>query len=144
VVVTQYGKPSVVIISAVEYARLKELDRRVMRLDEMSAGEIEEMLNTSIPSEHRYRLGHRRLTAQAARFGAAQDALPGDGPYAIRSYGALKREQSEPKGARIGLAAIKRAADERFRVRVLSISAKGQAAPRPRCRCLMDCSRRSQ
>jgi prevent-host-death family protein len=54
VVVTQYGKPSVVIISAAEYARLKELDRRVMRLDEMSDGEIEEMLNTSIPSEHRY------------------------------------------------------------------------------------------
>ena len=29
VFVTQYGKPSVVIISAAEYERLKELDRRV-------------------------------------------------------------------------------------------------------------------
>jgi PHD/YefM family antitoxin component YafN of YafNO toxin-antitoxin module len=56
VVVTQYGKPSVVIISAAEYKRLKELDRRVMRLDEMSDAEIEEMLNSRIPPEHRYSL----------------------------------------------------------------------------------------
>jgi prevent-host-death family protein len=54
VVVTHYGKPSVVIISAVEFERLKELDRRVLRLDEMSDAEIEEMLNSSIPPEHRY------------------------------------------------------------------------------------------
>ncbi len=54
VVVTQYGKPSVVIISAEEYERLKELDQRVMRLDEMSDAEVEEMLNSSIPPEHRY------------------------------------------------------------------------------------------
>jgi hypothetical protein len=55
-VVTQYGKPSVVIISAAEYERSKELDRRVMRLDEMSDAEIEEMLNSNIPPEHRYSL----------------------------------------------------------------------------------------
>ena len=54
VIVTQYGKPSVVIISAAEYERLKELDRRVMRLEEMSDAEIEEMLNSEIPKEHRY------------------------------------------------------------------------------------------
>ena len=54
VIITQYGKPSVVIISAAEYERLKELDRRVMRLDDMSDAEIEEMLNSSIPPEHRY------------------------------------------------------------------------------------------
>jgi prevent-host-death family protein len=54
VVVTQYGKPSVVIISAKEYERLKELDRRVMRLDDMSDAEIEEMLSASIPPQHRY------------------------------------------------------------------------------------------
>src|ERR1700675_1753875 len=42
VLVTQYGKPSVVMISAAEYERLKELDRRVMLLDEMSDAEIEE------------------------------------------------------------------------------------------------------
>jgi hypothetical protein len=46
----------VVIISAAEYERLKELDRRVMRLDEMSDAEIEEMLNSRIPPEHRYSL----------------------------------------------------------------------------------------
>jgi prevent-host-death family protein len=56
VIVTQYGKPSVVIISAAEYERLKELDRRVMRLEEMSDAEIEEMLNSEIPQEHRYRI----------------------------------------------------------------------------------------
>jgi prevent-host-death family protein len=54
VIITQYGKPSVVIISAAEYERLKELDRRVMRLDDMSDAEIEEMLNSSIPPEYRY------------------------------------------------------------------------------------------
>ena len=54
VVVTQYGKPSVVIISAAEYERLSELDRRVMRLDDMSDAEIEEMLHAKIPAEHRY------------------------------------------------------------------------------------------
>jgi prevent-host-death family protein len=56
VVVTQYGKPSVVIISAGEYERLRELDRRVMRLEDMSDAEIEEMLNSEIPREHRYRI----------------------------------------------------------------------------------------
>jgi len=56
VVVTQYGKPSVVIISAVEYERLKELDRRVMLLDEMSDAEIEEMAEAEIPAAHRYSL----------------------------------------------------------------------------------------
>jgi prevent-host-death family protein len=54
VVVTQYGKPSVVIISAAEYARLKELDRRVMRLDDMSDAEIAEMAQAEIPPEYRY------------------------------------------------------------------------------------------
>jgi prevent-host-death family protein len=54
VVVTQYGKPSVVILSATEYERLRELDRRVMRLDEMSDAEIEEMADSEIPPQHRY------------------------------------------------------------------------------------------
>ena len=57
VVVTQYGKPSVVIVSAAEYERLKELDRRVMLLDEMSDAEIEEMAEAEIPREHRYSIG---------------------------------------------------------------------------------------
>ncbi len=56
VVVTQYGKPAVVILAASEYERLKELDRRILRLDAMSDGEIEEMLQAEIPPEHRYSL----------------------------------------------------------------------------------------
>ncbi|HTW72987.1 MAG TPA: type II toxin-antitoxin system Phd/YefM family antitoxin [Acetobacteraceae bacterium] len=56
VVVTQYGKPAVVILDAAEYDRLKELDRRVMRLDDMTDGEIEEMLQAEIPLAHRYSL----------------------------------------------------------------------------------------
>jgi prevent-host-death family protein len=54
VVVTQYGKPSVVIISAAEYERLKELDRRVMLLDEISDADLAEMADADIPAEHRY------------------------------------------------------------------------------------------
>jgi hypothetical protein len=46
----------VVIISAAEYERLKELDRRVMLLDEMSDAEIEEMAASEIPPAHRYRI----------------------------------------------------------------------------------------
>jgi len=56
VVVTQYGKPAVVILDASEYSRLKELDRRVMRLEDMSDAEIDEMLRSEIPPEHRYSL----------------------------------------------------------------------------------------
>lgn len=54
VIVTQYGKPSVVIISALEYERLKELDRRVIQLDNMSEADIAEMVDSDIPPEHRY------------------------------------------------------------------------------------------
>ena len=44
------------ILDVSEYERLKELDRRVLRLDEMSDSEIEEMLQAEIPPEHRYSL----------------------------------------------------------------------------------------
>jgi prevent-host-death family protein len=54
VVVTQYGKPSVVIISATEYERLRELDRRVMLLDEMPDTDIQQMTEAEIPPEYRY------------------------------------------------------------------------------------------
>jgi prevent-host-death family protein len=56
VVVTQYGTPAVVILAASEYERLKELDRRVTRLDEMADSDIEEMLLAEIPAEYRYNL----------------------------------------------------------------------------------------
>ena len=54
VVVTQYGKPAVVILAASEYERLKELDRRVLRLDDMPDSDIQEMLRAEIPPEYRY------------------------------------------------------------------------------------------
>ena len=44
------------IISIEEYERLKELDWRVMRLDEMSDAQIEEMVAAEIPPELRYSL----------------------------------------------------------------------------------------
>jgi prevent-host-death family protein len=56
VVVTQYGKPAVVILAASEYERLKELDRRVLLLDQMPDSAIEEMLLAEIPAEYRYSL----------------------------------------------------------------------------------------
>jgi prevent-host-death family protein len=55
-IVTAYGKPSVAIISVEEYERLKELDRRAMRLDEMSDAQIEEMVVAEVPPELRYSL----------------------------------------------------------------------------------------
>ncbi len=54
VVVTQYGKPSVVILAATEYEQLKELDRRILRLDDMTDAEIEQMIAARIPAEHHY------------------------------------------------------------------------------------------
>jgi len=56
VVVTQYGKPAVVILAASEYERLKELDRRVLRLENMADSDIEDMLRAEIPPEYRYSL----------------------------------------------------------------------------------------
>jgi prevent-host-death family protein len=56
VVVTAQGEPSVVILAAAEYERLKDLDRRVLRLDEMSDAEIEEMIAARIPPEQEYGL----------------------------------------------------------------------------------------
>jgi prevent-host-death family protein len=54
VMVTQYGKPAVVIPAAAEYERLKELDRRVLRLDGLPDSGLEEMVRTEIPTEYRY------------------------------------------------------------------------------------------
>lgn len=55
-IVTAYAKPSVAIISIEECERLKELDRRVLRLDGMSDARIEEMVASEIPPEMRYSL----------------------------------------------------------------------------------------
>jgi prevent-host-death family protein len=54
VTVTRHGKASMVILSAVKYERLKNLDRRVRLLDDMADSEIEEMAASEIPPQHRY------------------------------------------------------------------------------------------
>jgi prevent-host-death family protein len=54
VIVTAYGTPSVVILSVAEYERLKELDRRVVRLEDWTEAELEEMIAAEIPAEYRY------------------------------------------------------------------------------------------
>lgn len=56
VVVTAHGKPSVAIISFAEYQRLKELDRRVLRLDDMTDAQLQEMVDAKIPEPLRYNL----------------------------------------------------------------------------------------
>lgn len=56
VIVTAHGKASVVLLSADEYARLKELDRRALRFADMSDAEIAEMTAAKIPAKYRYRL----------------------------------------------------------------------------------------
>lgn len=56
VIVTAYGKPSVVIVAADEYERLRDLDRRVLRVDDMQDAQIEEMLAAEIPPALRYSL----------------------------------------------------------------------------------------
>ena len=56
VVVTQYGKPTVVILAASEYERLKKLHRRVLRLEDMPDSDIEAMLRAEVPPEHHYNL----------------------------------------------------------------------------------------
>lgn len=56
VIVTSGGEPSLVLISAAEYERLKELDRRAVRLEELDEAGIEEMLVASIPPGQRYSL----------------------------------------------------------------------------------------
>jgi prevent-host-death family protein len=54
VVVTAPGKPTVVVIAIEEYERLKDLDRRVLRFEEMTDAQIAEMLAAEIPEEYRY------------------------------------------------------------------------------------------
>jgi prevent-host-death family protein len=56
IVVTSHGKPSVAIISYSEYQRLKELDRRILRLENMTQEQVDEMLEAEIPKELHYNL----------------------------------------------------------------------------------------
>ncbi len=55
VTVTRYGRPSVVLLSAAEYDRLKKLDRRALAAAELSDAEIAAIKAARIPRRHRYR-----------------------------------------------------------------------------------------
>ena len=73
VIVTQYGKPSVVMTSAAEYERLKELDRRVMGLDDMS----DESKRCSTPRS-RQNTGTASRTFRIDRLWRCQDTFSRD------------------------------------------------------------------
>jgi prevent-host-death family protein len=53
VTVTKYGRPSVVILSAIEYERLRKLDRQALAVTELS--DIEAIRAARIPKRQRYR-----------------------------------------------------------------------------------------
>ena len=55
VTVTKYGRPSVVILSAAEYERLKKLDRQTLAVAELIKTEIAAIKAARIPKQHRYR-----------------------------------------------------------------------------------------
>jgi prevent-host-death family protein len=55
VTVTKYGRPSVVILSAIEYERLRKLDRQALAVSELSDSDIESIRAARIPKRHRYR-----------------------------------------------------------------------------------------
>ena len=54
VIVQHYGTPSVVIVSAREYERLRALDREVLRLDALSDQDLDDIAGTEIPAPYRY------------------------------------------------------------------------------------------
>ena len=51
VIVTKYGRESVVIVKAAEYRRLKKLDRAVLRPHELSEADIAALRAASPPPE---------------------------------------------------------------------------------------------
>jgi len=55
VTVTKYGRPSVVILSAGEYERLKKLDRQALAVEELGEREIAAIKSARIPKARRYR-----------------------------------------------------------------------------------------
>jgi prevent-host-death family protein len=55
VTVTKYGRPSVVILSAAEYERLKRLDRQALAVTELSEADIAAIEAARIPAKRRYR-----------------------------------------------------------------------------------------
>jgi PHD/YefM family antitoxin component YafN of YafNO toxin-antitoxin module len=56
VTVTKRGRPSVVILAASEYARLRKLDRRALAISELSEQEMAAIRRARVPAKRRYRL----------------------------------------------------------------------------------------
>jgi len=55
-VLTASGKPSVVMTAYDEFERMKDLDRRVLRLETMADDQLQEIVDAKIPEEFRYKL----------------------------------------------------------------------------------------
>lgn len=54
VTVSKYGRPSVVIVSAAEYARLRDGNRRAIGAVELTDEEAAAIRKARIPARHRY------------------------------------------------------------------------------------------
>ncbi|HEX2886722.1 type II toxin-antitoxin system prevent-host-death family antitoxin [Vineibacter terrae] len=56
VTVTRHGRPSVVIVAADEFERLRRRDRRSLAVEELSNADIAAIRRARIPKSKRYRL----------------------------------------------------------------------------------------
>ena len=55
VTVTHHGRPSVVIVAAEEYERLRRLDRQALAVEELGDADISAIRKARIPRSKRYR-----------------------------------------------------------------------------------------
>ncbi len=93
IVVTR-GKPSMATISVEECERLKEPDRRVMRLDEMTDAQIEEMVAAEILHAPGYSIDDTPTRSDAAaQLSAAHGGAPRTPPGLSDRGGAQKRQE---------------------------------------------------
>ena len=54
VTITKNGRDRLVVISSEEYERMRRRDRRVIRVEDLSDEEMEEILNQRVPEEYDY------------------------------------------------------------------------------------------
>lgn len=54
VTITKNGRDRLVLISSEEYERMCRRDRRVIRIEDLSDEEMDEMLNQRVPEEYDY------------------------------------------------------------------------------------------
>lgn len=60
VTVTNHGRPSVVIIAADEYERLRSLDRQALSIAELGEADIAAIADARVPEDKRYRTNDLR------------------------------------------------------------------------------------